>query len=71
MDEIQLDYATLVSVYQTKLTELLNQTIVLEAKNIILSKKIQELLLDSSPEVKASSTRTKKGLDKPSEDTTY
>lgn len=71
MDEIQLDYATLVSVYQTKLSELLNQTIVLEAKNIILSKKIQELLSNSSSEVKASSTRAKKGLDKPSEDTTY
>lgn len=71
MDEIQLDYATLVSVYQTKLSELSNQIIVLEAKNIVLSKKIQELLSNSSSEVKASSTRTKKGLDKPLDDTTY
>ena len=70
MDEIQLDYATLVSVYQSKVGELTNQMILLEAKNIILTKKLQELLDNSSSEVKPLASR-KKGLDKPSEENTY
>ena len=70
MEELQLDYATLVSVYQTKVTELLQQNIILEAKNLILSKKLQELLNNSSAEVKPTPTR-KKGLDKPVEENTY
>lgn len=68
MEEIQLDYATLVSVYQSKVGELTNQMILLEAKNIILTKKLQELY--SSVEVKSTPTR-KKGLDKPVEENTY
>jgi hypothetical protein len=71
MEEIQLDYATLVSVYQTKINDLSNQVILLEAKNLIMSKKLQELLNNDSSEVKASSSRSKKGLDKPSDDSTY
>jgi len=47
MEEIQLDYGTLVSVYQSKVTDLINQNILLEAKNIILTKKIQELSANS------------------------
>ena len=70
MEEIQLDYATLVSVYQSKVGELTNQMILLEAKNIILTKKLQELLNNSSAEVKPTPTR-KKGLDKPVEENTY
>jgi hypothetical protein len=71
MEEIQLDYATLVSVYQTKISDLNNQIIIQEAKNIILTKKLQELLNNNSVEVKASSSRSKKGLDKPTDDSTY
>ncbi len=71
MEEIQLDYATLVSVYQTKISDLNNQIVVLEAKNLILSKKLQELLNNDSTEVKASSSRNKKGLDKPTDESTY
>lgn len=70
MDEIQLDYATLVSVYQSKVGELTNQMILLEAKNIILTKKLQELLNNISSEVKPLTSR-KKGLDKPLEENTY
>lgn len=70
MEEIQLDYATLVSVYQSKVGELTNQMILLEAKNIILTKKLQELLTNSSSEVKPLASR-KKGLDKPLEENTY
>ena len=57
MEEIQLDYATLVSVYQSKVGELTNQMILLEAKNIILTKKLQELLDNNSTEVKATSRK--------------
>ena len=71
MDEIQLDYATLVSAYQTKINELMNQIIISEAKNLILTKKLQELLDNSSSEVKPLSSRPKKGLDKPTEENTY
>lgn len=59
MEEIQLDYATLVSVYQSKVGELTNQMILLEAKNIILTKKLQELLDNSSSEVKPLASRKK------------
>lgn len=59
MEEIQLDYATLVSVYQSKVSELTNQLILLEAKNLILTKKLQELLNNDSPEVKPSASRKK------------
>jgi len=51
MEEIQLDYATLVSVYQSKVTDLMNQNILLEAKIIILTNKIQELLSNNSYEI--------------------
>lgn len=57
MEEIQLDYATLVSVYQSKVGELTNQMILLEAKNIILTKKLQELLDNNSTEVKSTSRK--------------
>jgi hypothetical protein len=57
MEEIQLDYATLVSVYQSKVSELTNQTILLEAKNLILTKKLQELLDNNSVEVKSASRK--------------
>lgn len=60
MEEIQLDYATLVSVYQSKVSELTNQLVLLEAKNIILSKKLQELLTDNSPELKPKTSSRKK-----------
>jgi len=67
MEEIQLDYATLVSVYQARVNDLINQIVVLEAKNIILSKKLQELsrpdnsseFYDSSTAPSTSSTRKK------------
>ena len=71
MEEIQLDYATLVSVYQSKVGELTNQNILLEAKNLILTKKLQELLNNDSTDVKPTPSRSKKGLDKPSEESTY
>lgn len=74
MEDIQLDYATLVTSYQSKLNELVQQNIVLEAKNIILTKKVQELLTVSekettTPEVKSSSR--KKVSEKTSEEYTY
>lgn len=64
MEEIQLDYATLVSVYQTKISELTNQIIIAEAKNIILTKKIQEMFESKSdsydsPTVTAPASRKK------------
>lgn len=59
MEELQLDYATLVSVYQSKVNELINQTILLEAKNLILTKKLQELLDNNSSEVKSPTSRKK------------
>lgn len=59
MEEIQLDYATLVSVYQSKVSELTNQLILLEAKNLILTKKLQELLDNNSSEVKPPTSRKK------------
>jgi hypothetical protein len=71
MEEIQLDYATLVSVYQTKVNDLTNQNILLEAKNLILSKKLQELLNNNSNEVKPIPSNRKKGLDKPQEENTF
>lgn len=73
MEDIQLDYATLVTSYQTKINELVQQNIVLEAKNIILTKKVQELLTvsekETTPEVKSSSR--KKVSEKTSEEYTY
>lgn len=73
MEDIQLDYATLVTSYQTKINELVQQNIVLEAKNIILTKKVQELLTvsekETTPEVKPSSR--KKVSEKTSEEYTY
>ena len=56
MEEIQLDYGTLVSVYQSKVTDLTNQNILLEAKIIILSNKIQELLSSNSHEMSSVSS---------------
>jgi hypothetical protein len=70
MEEIQLDYATLVSIYQSKVNDLSQQNIILEAKNLILTKKLQELLNNSSGEVKTTTSK-RKGLDKPVEENTY
>ena len=42
--EIQLDAQTLISVYQSKVSSLVNDNIMLEAKNLILTKKLDEAL---------------------------
>jgi regulator of replication initiation timing len=43
MEEIQLDGQTLLSVYQSKVSSLVNENIMLEAKNLILTTKLTEL----------------------------
>ena len=59
MEEIQLDAQTLLSVYQSKVSSLLNDNIMLEAKNLILTKKLTELL-DKVSELESTKTASRK-----------
>ena len=58
MEEIQLDGQTLLSVYQSKVSSLLNDNIMLEAKNLILTKKLTELS-DKVSELEKPTSRKK------------
>jgi len=59
MEEIQLDGQTLLSVYQSKVSSLLNDNIMLEAKNLILTKKLTELS-DKVSELESTKTASRK-----------
>lgn len=58
MEEIQLDGQTLLSVYQSKVSSLVNENIMLEAKNLILNTKLKELL-DKVSELEKPTSRKK------------
>jgi len=69
MEEIQLDGQTLLSVYQSKVSSLVNDNIMLEAKNLILTKKLTELS-DKVSELEKSTSR-KKAVDTVKDAGTY
>lgn len=66
--EFQLDAQTLISVYQSKVSALMNDNIMLEAKNLVLTKQLAELS-NTTPEVK--STSRKKAVDTAKDAGTY
>jgi len=71
MEEIQLDGQTLLSVYQSKVSSLLNENIMLEAKNLILTKKLTELS-DKVSELESTKTASrKKAVDTAKDSGTY
>lgn len=69
MDKFPIDYATLTSAYQSKLNELTQQVVFLEAKTIILEKVIGELneQLDSL----SNSTAKKKSVESKEKESNY
>lgn len=54
--EIELDANTLISVYQAKVGSLMQENILLEAKNIVLTNKLAEAL-NNPPEVKSAARK--------------
>ena len=54
--EIELDANTLISVYQAKVSALMQENILLEAKNIVLTNKLTEAL-NNPPEVKSTARK--------------
>lgn len=58
MEELQLDGQTLISVYQSKVSSLLNENIMLEARNLVLTRKLTELSNKVS-ELEKSTSRKK------------
>ena len=54
--DIELDANTLISVYQAKVGALMQENILLEAKNIILTNKLAEAL-NNPPEVKSTARK--------------
>jgi regulator of replication initiation timing len=71
MEEIQLDGQTLLSVYQSKVSSLLNENIMLEAKNLILTKKLTELSDKVSELESTKTTSRKKAVDTAKDAGTY
>jgi len=69
MEEIQLDGQTLLSIYQSKVSSLVNENIMLEAKNLILTKKLTELS-DKVSELEKPTSR-KKAVDTVKDAGTY
>jgi regulator of replication initiation timing len=69
--EIQLDAQTLISVYQSKVSSLLNDNIMLEAKNLILTKKLDEALNKVSELESTKTTSRKKAVDTAKDAGTY
>ena len=66
--EFQLDAQTLISVYQSKVSALMSDNIMLEAKNLVLTKQLAELS-NTTSEVK--STSRKKSVDTDKDAGTY
>lgn len=62
--EIQLDAQTLISVYQSKVSVLTNDNIMLEAKNLVLTKKLEEALNKVSELEKPTSRKKSVDTDK-------
>ena len=54
--DIELDANTLISVYQAKVSALMQENILLEAKNIVLTNKLTEAL-NNPPEVKSTARK--------------
>ena len=54
--DIELDANTLISVYQAKVGALMQENILLEAKNIVLTNKLTEAL-NNPPEVKSTARK--------------
>ena len=54
--EFELDANTLISVYQAKVSALMQENILLEAKNIVLTNKLTEAL-NNPPEVKSTARK--------------
>ena len=69
--EIQLDAQTLISVYQSKVSSLTNDNIMLEAKNLILTKKLDEALNKVSELESNKTTSRKKAVDTAKDAGTY
>jgi len=69
--EIQLDAQTLISVYQSKVSSLTNDNIMLEAKNLILTKKLDEALNKVSELESTKTTSRKKAVDTAKDAGTY
>ena len=65
--EFELDANTLISVYQAKVSALMQENILLEAKNIVLTNKLTEAL-NNPPEVKSTARKKSVNTGK-SEDT--
>lgn len=61
--EFQLDAQTLISVYQSKVSALTNENIMLEAKNLVLTKQLAELS-NTTSEVKSTSRKKSVDTDK-------
>lgn len=63
MEELQLDGQTLISVYQSKVSALMSDNIMLEAKNLVLTKQLAELS-NTTSEVKSTSRKKSVDTDK-------
>jgi len=70
--DVEIDYSSLVQVYQKKMTELIQQNVLLETRGNILAQKVKSLQeqITELESAKSTSTRKKQAVDTAQEDFT-
>lgn len=70
--DVEIDYSSLVQVYQKKMTELIQQNVLLETRGNILAQKVSSLQekITELESVKSTSTRKKQAVNTAQEDFT-
>lgn len=70
--DVEIDYSSLVQVYQKKMTELIQQNVLLETRGNILAQKVKSLQeqITELESTKSTSTRKKQAVDTAQEDFT-
>ena len=72
MNDVEIDYSSLVQVYQKRMADLIHQNILLETRGNLLAQKVNSLQeqITQLEEKKPSGTRKKQAVDTAQEDFT-
>jgi len=72
MNDVEIDYSTLVQVYKNRMSDLIHQNVLLETRGNLLAQKVNSLQeqITQLEEKKPSGTRKKQAVDTAQEDFT-
>ena len=72
MNDVEIDYSTLVQVYKNRMSDLIHQNVLLETRGNLLAQKVNSLQekITELESAKSTSTRKKQAVDTAQEDFT-